>query len=221
MNKKQVLKKVAAQVRYRLDKEGTGHDWYHIERVVKAARHIGIREKADLFIVELAALLHELGDWKFHDGDDTQTVKIPKEILMEHGIDRTTAHHVCEIIMYMSYRGGQNPPLKTIEGKVVQDADRLDSLGALGIARVFAYGGKKGRPLHDPHLKPKKSFKSKAEYFHHKNTSINHFYEKLLLLKDKMNTKTGKRLAAPRHQFLKTYLKQFYVEWQGSGLTTR
>lgn len=195
--------------------EGTGHDWYHVERVLKSAQIIGRAEKADLFVVQLAALLHELGDWKFHDGDDTQTTKVPRQLMKKYHVDTAITEHVCDIIKHMSYRGGKNPPLKTIEGKVVQDADRLDSLGAMGIARCLATGGKRGRPIYDPNIKFKMHFKSKEEYFKYQSTSINHFYEKLLLLKDKMNTKTGRRLAEPRHQFLKTYLRQFHKEWKG------
>lgn len=215
MNKQKILKAVQSLIKRQMLKEGTGHDWYHIDRVRRVALYIAKKEKADLFVVELAALLHDVGDWKFHGGDDSIGPRIVEEILSKYTLSSDIKNHIIEIVKNMSWRGGKNPPLTTIEGRCVQDSDRLESLGALGIARVFAYGGKKGRPVHDPLLRPRTHFKTKSDYFNHKNTSINHFYEKLLLLKGRMNTKTGKQLALPRHNFLKEYLKQFYKEWRG------
>lgn len=215
MDQKRIITGITKEVKRRMAGEGTGHDWYHVERVVKTSRHIARKEGADAFIVELAALLHEVGDWKLHGGDDSAAGRIVREMLDEYRLPAETISAVIEIIETMSWRGGKNPPLRTLEGQIVQDADRLESLGALGIARCFAYGGKKGRPIYDPGIQLKKKFKTKEEYFNYPGTSINHFYEKLLLLKDRINTKTGKRLALPRHRYLEQFLKRFHEEWKG------
>lgn len=192
--------------------EPTGHDWFHVERVYKNALYIAKNENGcDIFIVKLASLLHDIADWKFHDdpeaGEKTARIWLEKNNVSKEVIDR-----VCGIVATMSYRGGTNPPMKTIEGKIVQDADRLDALGAIGIARAFAFGGYKERQIYNPKLKPKK-YKTAIQYKNSNGTTINHFYEKLLLLSNKMNTKTGKRIAARRHKILENYLEEFYKEW--------
>jgi uncharacterized protein len=193
--------------------ESTGHDWWHVDRVRKTALHIAAEEEADHLIVELAALLHDLGDWKLNAGTDLGS-KPARQWLDQHNVDINAINHVCEIIDNMSFRGGNKPPMNTIEGKIVQDADRLDALGAIGIARAFAFGGKRDREIYNPGSKPE-TFDSFEAYRDAKSSTINHFYEKLLLLKDKMNTETGKTLAEERHKYMENYLKQFYYEWDG------
>lgn len=197
--------------------EGTGHDWWHVARVLEMAKNIGQQEGADMFVVELAALLHDIADWKFHEGDDTVGSKLAREILTKHQVTSEVVEQVGEIVEKLSFKGaGVASEMPTIEGKVVQDADRLDALGAIGVARTFAYGGHAGRPLYDPDNKPV-MHQTKEDYYKAKSqgTSINHFYEKLLLLKDRMNTQTGKKLAQGRHEFLETYLDRFFQEWEG------
>ncbi len=214
-NKQEIIVKVIHEVRQRLEGEGSGHDWWHVYRVWKMAQHIGREENADIFVVELAALLHDIADWKFHGGDDTVGPKVAHQILSEHGVSEDIINHVCEIISTMTFKGaGVKSEVKTLEGKVVQDSDRLDAVGAIGIARTFAYGGYKSRPMYNPEQKngllilPFPSARNES-------STINHFYEKLLLLKDRMNTQTAKELAEGRHQFMKEYLDRFFREWEG------
>jgi len=168
-----------------------------------------------MFIVELAALLHDIADWKFHSGDQSVGPKKAREWLESQGVDEQIIFQVCEIIANMSYKGAKvENKIKTLEGKIVQDADRLDAIGAIGIGRAFAYGGHKNRALHDPGVKPE--IHQTAEHYHNSNgTTINHFYEKLFLLKDLMNTKTGKNMAEHRHKFTEEFLKEFLDEWDG------
>ncbi len=193
-----------------------GHDWFHTERVYKNALHIAQGENVDLLTVSLGALLHDIADAKFHDGDDTIGPKLATEFLIKHNVDNTVIEHVVQIIKNISFKGGnQTQNFNSAELQVVQDADRLDAMGAIGIARTFNYGGFKNRKLYDPDIKPKLDMTAK-EYRASTAPTINHFYEKLLLLKDKMNTKTGSELAAQRHEFMVIYLKQFYREWDGS-----
>ena len=209
------IQKVADEVKAKLEGEGSGHDWWHIVRVWNMAKHIGASEGADTFVVELAALLHDIADWKFHGGDDTVGPKVARQILEKHSVPTEVINKVCVIIMGMSFKGaGVKTEMPTLEGKVVQDSDRLDAIGAIGIARTFAYGGHKNRPMYDPNEKPS-LHQSKEEYFNSESPTINHFYEKLLLLKDKMNTKTAKSLAEDRHQFMEEYLDRFFQEWDG------
>lgn len=213
MNK--IIDKTAKYVESKLSGEGSGHDWWHVYRVWKNAIHIGKGEKADMFIVELAALLHDIADWKFTGGDETVGPKLAREWLEKLNVDEKIITHVCEIIENISFKGaGVKNKIKTLEGRVVQDADRLDAIGAMGIARCFAYGGHKGREIHNPNIKPILHGTSE-EYKKSSSPSINHFYEKLLLLKDLMNTKTGKQIAQARHKYMEEYLKQFYAEWEG------
>lgn len=212
---KDYIKKTADFVKNKLKDEVTGHDWWHIFRVWKSAVYIGKKEKADLLVVELAALLHDIADWKFHNGDTKIGPKIAKEWLEKLRLSQEVTDHVCHIVEHISFKGARvKSQIKTLEGQVVQDADRLDALGAIGIARAFAYGGAKGRLIYKPEVKPElhKTFRA---YRNSRGTTINHFYEKLLLLKDLMNTSTGKKLAATRHHLMTEFLKEFYKEWGG------
>lgn len=196
------------------DAEG-GHDWFHIERVYKNTLLIAKSEPVDELTVSLGALLHDIADSKFHDGDETIGPKVAREFLFKLNVDSVVIEHIVNIIENISFKGGNEiQKFKSPELDVVQDADRLDAIGAIGIARCFNYGGFKNRTLYNPTIKPNLTM-SKAEYKTSASPTINHFYEKLLLLKDRMNTKTGKRIAQKRHQFMELYLKQFYDEWQG------
>lgn len=216
MSNQDTIKVIAEKVRQKLDGEGSGHDWWHIYRVWKMAQHIGKEENTDMFVVELTALLHDIADWKFHNGDDTVGPKVASKILSEHGVPENIIVHVCEIISTMAFKGaGVKSEVRTLEGKVVQDADRLDAVGAIGVARTFAYGGHKGREIYNPEQKPV-MHQTKEAYIKGEGPTINHFYEKLLLLKDRMNTETAKRLAEGRHQFMKEYLDRFFQEWEGN-----
>lgn len=189
-----------------------GHDWWHIQRVWTNAKLIAQTENVDLLTVELAALMHDIADSKFNQGDEEIGPKTAGNYLTGVGIDAATIQHVQNIIRYMSFKAGFDAPVfHSPELAVVQDADRLDAIGAIGIARAFSYGGFKGRELYNPEVKPDLN-QSKEAYKNSTAPTINHFYEKLLLLKDKMNTETGKKLAAQRHQFMEDYLAQFYAE---------
>jgi uncharacterized protein len=213
--REEILRQTADHVRSLLDGDSSGHDWWHIERVRAAALQIGRDEGADLFIVELAALLHDVADWKFHGGDDTAGPQAARAWLAGLAVDDETIEHVAEIVATLSFKGAGVPtPMRTVEGQVVQDADRLDALGAVGIARTFAYGGHAGQAMHDPELAPN-AHQSFAQYKSQRTTSINHFHEKLLLLKDRMNTATGRRLAEGRHAYMLQFLEQFDNEWHG------
>lgn len=192
-----------------------GHDWWHIYRVWKTAKQIAASEPVDHQVVELGALLHDIADSKFHNGDETIGPRKATEFLTSIGVEQKTIDHVILIIQNISFGGGNfEKKFHSPELAVVQDADRLDALGAIGIARTFNYGGFKNRAIYDPNIPPELNM-TKAEYKKSTAPSINHFYEKLLLLKDKMNTPTGKKMAEQRHQFMETYLEQFYQEWEG------
>jgi len=196
------------------DAEG-GHDWWHIYRVWQAAKQIAKGEQADLLIVELGALLHDIADSKFNGGDEAIGPQKARVFLETLQLDTTIIDHVVQIVANISFKGGkEQQQFKSIELDIVQDADRLDAIGAIGIARAFNYGGFKNRPLYDPNTPPNLN-KTKEQYKHNNDPTINHFYEKLLLLKDRMNTTTGKQLALERHQFMEQYLAQFYKEWEG------
>jgi len=214
MNKKRIIEEVKKYVRKSLSGEATGHDWWHAWRVYKMSKEIAKKEGGDPFIIEVSALLHDIADWKFHNGDTKAGSGRAKTLLKKLGADSKTIKHICHIIDNISFKGaGVRNRIKTKEGMIVQDADRLDVMGAIGIARIFTYGGYVGREIYNPAIKPKlhKTFK---QYKDAKSTSINHFYEKLLLLKDRLNTKTAKKIAKSRHKFLKDYLKQFFKEWE-------
>ena len=212
----EVITRIATELRHRFESEGSGHDWWHIERVWRNAKSIGATEQADMVVVELAALLHDIADWKFHSGDEMIGPRSAREILQRERVDIKIIDHVADIIATMSYKGAGVPtPMATIEGKIVQDADRLDAIGAIGIARTFAYGGHKGRLLYDPNRKPE-MHTTKEAYFTTDAPTINHFYEKLLLLKDRMNTAEARKIAEGRHRIMEQYLEDFFAEWEGN-----
>lgn len=197
-----------------VDAEG-GHDWFHIERVYKNALLISKNEEVDVFIVALGALLHDIADSKFHHGNEKLGPEKARQFLNGLNVDLNVIEHVVNIIENISYKGGNEAQtFKSIELDVIQDADRLDAIGAIGIARTFNYGGFKNRALYNPEIKPDLNM-TKEVYKSSTAPTINHFYEKLLILKDKMNTKTGKALAIKRHDFMLLYLDQFYNEWEG------
>ena len=210
-----IISKTCEFVENKLAGDGSGHDWWHIFRVWTLAKKIAVEEKAQMEIVELGSLLHDIADWKFHGGDDSIGPAMAQEFLSTNDVDPQLTESVVDIVSTISYKGaGVATPMKTLEGKIVQDADRLDAIGALGIARTFAYGGYKNRLIYHPDEKPV-LHQSYADYKNNKGHTINHFYEKLLLLKERMNTKTGKLIADGRHQFMQSFLEQFYKEWDG------
>lgn len=215
MCKDQIITQTIEFVKQTLaDAEG-GHDWFHIYRVWKTAKKLAVSEKVDLFIVELGALLHDIADSKFHDGDEEVGPRMAKEFLSSLLVDQDSIEHVVEIIKNISFKGGkETQKFKSPELDVVQDADRMDALGAIGIARTFNYGGHKNRAIYDPAILPNLNM-SKEEYKNSTAPTINHFYEKLLLLKDRMNTKAGIAMAEKRHVFMEQYLEEFYKEWEG------
>ncbi|HEY6914811.1 MAG TPA: HD domain-containing protein [Paludibacter sp.] len=196
------------------DAEG-GHDWWHIYRVWKLSKHIATSEQADLFVVELGALLHDIADSKFHGGNEDLGPQKAREFLSSQGVEDRVIAHVENIITNISFKGGNMiQKFKSLELDIVQDADRLDALGAIGIARTFNYGGFKNREIYNPEIKPNLNM-TKEEYKHSTAPTLNHFYEKLLLLKARMNTNTGKSMAEQRHRFMEQYLDEFYKEWSG------
>ena len=214
MNQSHIIQKTAEYIKQEFSDDSSGHDWWHIYRVWKNAVTICEHEKADLFIVELAALLHDLDDWKFNDTGDETPLRA-KAWLDSCGVEISTADKVCEIIIHISYKGaGVENKMKSLEGLIVQDADRLDAIGAIGIGRAFAYGGYKNRPMYDPESTPQ-MHATFEQYKNSKSATINHFYEKLLLLKDMMNTPTAKKIAEQRHEIMLRFLDQFMNEWEG------
>jgi uncharacterized protein len=212
MDRRQLLD-AAAFVRDHLAGDSSGHDWWHIDRVRSTALAIAREEGADLFIVELAALLHDVDDWKFAGGDRSAGPKAVRTWMEAHEVEPPAVDHVCRIIGELSFKGaGVATPMTSLEGQCVQDADRLDALGAIGIARTFAYGGHKGQAMHNPE-RPPSAHDSFEAYKNNVGTTINHFYEKLLLLKDRMNTAAARRLAAGRHAYMEQFLEEFLAEW--------
>ena len=210
-----LIEQTAAHVRSIMDGEGSGHDWWHVYRVWQTARRLALAENANLFIVELAALLHDVGDHKFHGGDETVGPRLAREWLESLSVEADVTEHIAAIIRDLSFKGADvATPMSTIEGMVVQDADRLDAIGAIGIARAFAYGGFKGRELHNPDVPPQ-LHASFEQYKSSQSPTINHFYEKLLLLKGRINTESAKRIAEQRHQFMEQFLERFFEEWEG------
>jgi uncharacterized protein len=217
MNQEKIIQNTIEFVKTKLKNAEGGHDWFHIERVFKNTILISKDEKVDVFTVSLGALLHDIADPKFHNGDETIGPKIAAEFLKKENVDPKTITHVINIIKYISFKNSLSKTGKKFTSKeleVVQDADRLDAIGAIGIARCFNYGGFKNRGLYDPEIIPNLEM-TKEEYKKSDAPTINHFYEKLLLLKDKMNTKTGKKIALERHQYMEQFLTQFYNEWNG------
>ena len=217
MNKEVIIENTILFVKKELKNAEGGHDWFHIERVFKNAILISKEEVVDGFIVSLGALLHDIADPKFYNGDETIGPKIASEFLKNQLVDKKTIIHVINIIKFISYKNSLSKTGKKFTSKeleVVQDADRLDAIGAIGIARCFNYGGFKNRALYNPAIIPNLEM-SKEEYKNSTAPTINHFYEKLLLLKDKMNTETGKKIAENRHEYMEQFLDQFYNEWNG------
>ena len=215
MNKQHIISTTVAFVKNTLQNAEGGHDWFHILRVWNNAKLISENEDVDNFIVELGALLHDIADSKFHNGDETVGPKIAREFLEKQHVEDSIIVHIEQIISNISYKGGNfNQKFTSPELDVIQDADRLDAIGAVGIASCFNYGGFKNRPLYNPEIAPK-LHQTKEEYKNSKAPTINHFYEKLLLLKDRMNTETGKKIAEERHHYMETFLQQFYNEWNG------
>ncbi len=204
-------------IRQRFENEGTGHDWWHIERVRKNALHIAKEEGADLEIVTLGALLHDIADHKFHNNDFSALPKATREWLESQGAASTVVDRLEQLVTEISFKGAQvSTATSSIEAACVQDADRLDAIGAIGIARAFAYGGAHGRLLHHPEHQNTMHSTAKA-YAEDEGPTIAHFYEKLLLLKDRMQTSTGKKLAEERHRYMENFLQQFYKEWEGKA----
>ncbi|WP_375241345.1 HD domain-containing protein [Polaribacter sp.] len=217
MNQEKIITATIAFVKEELKNAEGGHDWFHIERVFKNAILISKEENVDVFVVSLAALLHDIADPKFHNGDETIGPKIANDFLKNQNVEPTIIKHVVDIINNISFKNSFENTKANFNSKeleVVQDADRLDAIGAIGIARCFNYGGFKNRALYDPEIIPNLNM-TKEKYKNSSAPTINHFYEKLLLLKDKMNTTSGKKIAAERHLFMETFLKQFYEEWNG------
>ena len=216
MKNNQIIEATKTFVKTTLKDAEGGHDWFHTERVYNNALLIIKGETVDELVVALGALLHDIADSKFNDGDDTIGPKIAGEFLMKQNVSTKVINHVIKIIENVSFSSNIDnaSAFKSKELEVIQDADRLDALGAIGIARTFNYGGFKNRALYNPDIKPNLNL-TKDEYKKSTAPTINHFYEKLLLLKDKMNTKTGRKIAEERHDYMVDFLKQFYAEWHG------
>ncbi|PHS54103.1 MAG: phosphohydrolase [Lutibacter sp.] len=215
MNKQEIIASTEAFVKSTLKNAEGGHDWFHILRVWNNANLIAEHEDVDKFVVSLGALLHDIADSKFYNGDETIGPALAREFLESQQVEDAIIIHIEHIISNISYKGGNfNQKFTSPELNVIQDADRLDAIGAIGIARCFNYGGFKNRPLHNPNISPKLN-QTIEEYKNSEAPTINHFYEKLLLLKDRMNTVTGKKIAEARHQYMETFLQQFYDEWNG------
>lgn len=209
----ETIQKTIAFVKEKLEGAEAGHDWFHIERVWKLSQKIADTEGGNREVVELAALLHDIADPKFHNGDETLALKISEELMNSLNVSQEVVEQVLFIIKNISFKNrGEIPENLPIELKIVQDADRLDAIGAIGIARTFNFGGFKNNLMYHPEIPPKLNM-SKEEYKKNEGTTINHFYEKLLLLKDLMNTDSGKKIAAERHDFMLKFLEQFYKEW--------
>jgi uncharacterized protein len=212
MTDEQIIAETITFVKQTLNYAEGGHDWWHINRVWVNAKKIAEYERCDMFTVELAALLHDIADSKFHNGDEEVGPATAGKFLRELGVNEDRVNHVQQIIRHISFKGSfDGIAFSSPELSVVQDADRLDAIGAIGIARTFSYGGFKGREIYNPDVPPNLTM-TKEKYKNSSAPSLNHFYEKLLLLKDKMNTPTGKKLAQQRHEFMEAYLKQFYLE---------
>lgn len=215
MSKEEVILKTKNFLKEKFSSENTGHDWYHTYRVWKLSRSIAGKEPdTNLFLTELAALLHDIADWKFHTGNEEAGPKAAREWLEKLGVENPIIKQVEEIVRNVSFKGAKVlTHLKTKEGQIVSDADKLDAMGAIGIGRAFAYGGAKNRPMHDPNIKSKHHH-TFEDYKNSKSSTINHFYEKLLLLKDRMYTNTAKKIAKHRHKILEDFLKEFHKEWE-------
>ena len=211
----EILRRTEQYTREAMEGDGSGHDWWHVDRVRRMALRLAAEEGADPYVTELAALLHDVADHKLHGGDDSVGPRVAGDWLERMGADADTVGRVRTIIAELSFKGAGVPtPMSSVEGAVVQDADRLDAIGAIGIARTFAFGGSRGRPLHDPEAMPE-LHASFAAYRASQGPTTSHFHEKLLLLRDRMNTPAAKRIAAGRHRFLEEFLGRFMAEWEG------
>lgn len=208
-----IIEKTEEFVEEKLKNESSGHDWYHIYRVKKLAENIAEQEGADHFICVMAALLHDIADEKIA-GTEEKGLEEVRLWLESIDVENHYIEQIISIISTMSFKGGNQSVMQTLEGKVVQDADRLDAIGAIGIGRTFAYSGAKGQLMYDPQIPVRKKM-TKDQYRNEKSTAVNHFYEKLLKLKDTMNTASAKMLADERHAFLESFLEQFFGEWEG------
>jgi uncharacterized protein len=211
-----IVEQTAAFMQEKFTGESSGHDWWHVYRVWQTALRLAAEEpEADRLVVELAALLHDVADWKYNGGDETASPRAAREWLEQKQIEPKVIDRVCAVISGVTYKGaGVATPMDTLEGRIVQDADRLDAIGVIGIARAFAYGGHKGRPMYEPNQAPV-AHASFADYQKNTGPTINHFYEKLLLLRGRMHTAAGKAMAAERHLFMEEFLRRFYREWEG------
>jgi uncharacterized protein len=215
MQNEQLIEHTIAFVKLQLENAEGGHDWFHIERVYRNTLAIAKNEKCDVLVCQLGALLHDIADSKFHNGDEEIGPETARKFLESENVSNEIIKHVILIIKNISFKGGNFEKLfNSIELQVVQDADRLDAIGAIGIARCFNYGGFKNRTIYNPAISPNLSM-SKEDYKNADSPTINHFYEKLLLLKDKMNTESGKKIAEKRHIYMERFLEQFYEEWEG------
>ena len=215
MNQETVIQKTIDFVKEVLSDAEGGHDWWHIYRVWKLSKHIAQTENVDNFIVELGALLHDIADSKFHDGNEEIGPRKAREFLSSLDVEKNVIIHVENIISNISFKGGKHTQkFKSPELDVIQDADRLDAIGAIGVTRTFNYGGHKNREIYNPEIKPNLNM-TKEEYKNSNAPTLNHFYEKLLLLKDRMNTNTGKSMAEHRHKYMEQFLDEFYKEWNG------
>lgn len=218
MDRSAIIARTAEYIRGKFSGEATGHDWFHIHRVRQNALLIGQKEGADLFVVELAALLHDIADFKFEENDEEAGPRAAREWLSSLGVAQEIITQIEDIIRTMSFKGLKDiQPMKTLAGKVVQDADRLEAIGAIGIARTFAYGGKKGSVLYDPEVPPhaEQNTEEYTKKSRGQNPSLNHFYEKMLHVKELMNTAAAKEIAGERHAFVELFLKRFLTEWDG------
>lgn len=217
LDSQSIITKTAEYVRKELEGEGSGHDWWHIKQVWEMACRLSKGQQVNLEVIELAALLHDIADHKFHSGDESVGPKVARAWLESIQVKESVIADVCEIIKDLSYKGaGVETPMRNLEGEIVQDADRLNAIGAIGIARAFAYGGFKKRELYNPD-KPPVLHSSFSAYKNDKGSTINHFYEKLFLLKDRLNTAAAKEIAEQRHQFMETFVLQFLDEWEGKS----
>jgi uncharacterized protein len=219
LNRDEVLDQTADYVRAELQEDSSGHDWWHVHRVRELAVDLAEREGADLYVVQLAALLHDISDYKLNGGDHEKGPQLAHDWLIKLGESDGCADAVARIIAALSFRGSSTRSrMDTIEGMVVQDADRLDAIGAIGIARAFAFGGFAGQLMYEPGLKPKADM-TQGEYEKRNGTTVNHFYEKLLLLKTRMNTKSAQVIAERRHHILEEFLKEFFLEWDSKDIS--
>jgi uncharacterized protein len=217
MDRTVVIEKTISYIQDSSQGDSSGHDWWHVYRVWNTAKNIAIVEGGDEFVIEVAALLHDLDDHKFSDVP-SDIPELAEKWLLQFQIDSKTTEHILSIIAEVSFKGANvKNRINSLEGMIVQDADRLDAIGAIGIARAFAYGGYKGHLIYDPNVTAS-LHNTFEEYKSRNSSSINHFYEKLLLLKDKMNTSTGKKLAQDRHNFMEFFLRQFFIEWDAKDI---